>query len=214
MGEWGALGGEYHCDVRKILCKSPLVPACAPGKGQGILRPSSPQAQGPVTVKRRSAAQPQGCAHAHTESHAYAVSSSPTDADHNQKQQQTFPTNSTSSCWLRGEEGLQRALGLSRSHCSSRITRRGCSRRLRVEDTLAAEAAAPKGGLVARGCDSGSGTTGMMVPNRPKKVGFGKQGKVTELDRTFDVTLSYTKSYVNPPLSSLRTLKKEQGNEV
>ena len=55
---------------------------------------------------------------------------------------------------------------------------------------------------------------GMMVPNRPKKVGFGKQGKVTELDRTFDVTVSYTKSYVNPPFSSPEYLKKEQGNEV
>ena len=54
----------------------------------------------------------------------------------------------------------------------------------------------------------------MMVPNRPKKVGLGKQGKVTELDRTFDVTVSYTKSYVNPPFSSPEYLKKEQGNEV
>ena len=34
---------------------------------------------------------------------------------------------------------------------------------------------------------------------------------LTELDRTFDGILSYTKSYVNPPLSSALNLKRKQG---
>ena len=36
-------------------------------------------------------------------------------------------------------------------------------------------------------------------------------GTLTELDRTFDVILSYSRFYVNPPVSSVLNLKREQG---
>merc|ERR1712091_382849 len=54
----------------------------------------------------------------------------------------------------------------------------------------------------------------MWVPNPFEKVTFGIWGRPTELDRTFDVILAYTKFYVNPPLSSPRTLKKGAGNRA
>jgi hypothetical protein len=68
MGEnkWGPLGTGCHCGLRKILCKSPLVSASAPLKWSSSGASSFYQPLGPVSIRRRSAAQ--ACADAHTDS--------------------------------------------------------------------------------------------------------------------------------------------------
>ena len=39
---------------------------------------------------------------------------------------------------------------------------------------------------------------------------WGYMGWMTEADRSFDVILAYAKFYINPPLTSPRSPKKEQ----
>jgi hypothetical protein len=63
-----------------------------------------------------------------------------------------------------------------------------------------------RGADVGLGCNSGSRDGSMLVPDHLKKGGLGRQGRPTELDRTFCAILSYTKFHVNPPLSSPRTI--------
>ena len=64
---------------------------------------------------------------------------------------------------------------------------------------------------MSRGCDGGSGVTGMWVPERPKKRGRGYRGGPIEVDRSFCAILTYTKScHVNRELSRYFTKRSRE----
>jgi hypothetical protein len=64
--KWGVLGGWCHCGLRKIVPCQPRAQPLPHSNGQGLVRPSFYQPLGPVSIRRRSAAQV--CADAHTDS--------------------------------------------------------------------------------------------------------------------------------------------------
>ena len=57
MGDWGTLGQGCHCDVHKILCKSPRVPASPTPKMDNEMRCEGVCENTPNFLKRRYAAQ-------------------------------------------------------------------------------------------------------------------------------------------------------------
>ena len=55
--KWGTLGQGCHCGLRKIVPCQPRAQPLPHSNGQGLVRPSFYQPLGPVSIRRRSAAQ-------------------------------------------------------------------------------------------------------------------------------------------------------------